>query len=167
MADTTTFSPILTAAQVNELFFRPLTQQSIAGQTMTTVLINEHSYRFPIVTADPSAGWVAESAEIPVSDMTLAEQTATPSKLAALSVISQELADDSSPPAVAAVGAGIVRDLTRKLDQALFTATTTNGPGGLPGVAGVTAVSAGASYGNVDSFTAAVYSAAQQNATID
>ena len=100
MADTTTFAPILTPEQVHELVIRPLTQQSVAGQTMTTVFINEHSYRFPIVQSDPSAGWVLESAEIPVSDMTLAEQVATPSKLAALSVISQELADDSSPPAV-------------------------------------------------------------------
>ncbi len=38
----------------------------------------------------------------------------------------------SSPAALDTVGAGLTRDLVRKVDQALFSATTTNGPGGCP-----------------------------------
>ena len=72
-----------------------------------------------------------------------------------------------TPEAAQAVGDGIVRDLTRKVDQALFTATTTNGPGGLPGVSGVTSVSGPATaYTNVDPFSDAVYTSAQHNGTI-
>jgi HK97 family phage major capsid protein len=133
---------------------------------MTTVLTSSHTYRLPIVTAVPAAGWVAESAEIPVTDGTVTELDVTPNKLAALSVISSELANDSTPAAAQVIGDGIVRDLQRKLDAALFTATTTNGPGSLPGVSGVSTVSAGASYANVDAFSDALYTSANNNGTI-
>jgi HK97 family phage major capsid protein len=167
-SNTTTFAPILTPAQVGELVIQPLIQKSVAGQVLTTIPISTHTYRVPLVTADPAASWTAEGAEITASDATLDELDITPSKLAALSVISSELANDSTPAAAQAVGDGIVRDLTRKVDQALFTATTTNGPGGLPGVSGVTAVSAGAtSYASMDPFSDAVYTAAQHNGQID
>jgi HK97 family phage major capsid protein len=121
----------------------------------------------PLVTADPAASWTAEGAEISASDAMLDELDITPSKLAALSIISSELANDSTPAAAQAVGDGIVRDLTRKVDQALFTATTTNGPGGLPGVSGVTSVSGPATaYSNVDPFSDAIYQSALHNGEI-
>jgi HK97 family phage major capsid protein len=168
MSSTTTgFAPILTPAQVNGLVIQPLIQQSIAGGVLTAVPISTHSYRVPLVTADPAASWTAEGAEITATDATLDELDITPSKLAALSVISSELANDSTPEAAQAVGDGIVRDLTRKVDAALFTATTTNGPGGLPGVSGITTVSGPAtSYANVDPFSDAIYTAARHNGQI-
>lgn len=167
MASTTSgFAPILTPAQVGDLVVRPLIQQSVAGQILTTVYTDTHSWRVPVVTADPTASWTAEGAEITASDATVDEVVVTPSKLAALSVISRELADDSTPAAAQVVGDGIVRDLTRKVDAALFTATTTNGPGGLPGVSGISTVDAGASYANVDAFSDALYTAAQSNGAI-
>lgn len=163
---TTTFAPILTPEQVADLVVRPLITESVAGQVLTGVTTGSKTYRIPIVTTDPSASWTAEGAEITVSDADVDELEVTPSKLAALSVISRELANDSSPAAADVIGAGIVRDLSRKVDQALFTATTTNGPGGLPGVSGVSTVSAGASYANVDAFSDAVYTAAGFNGDI-
>jgi HK97 family phage major capsid protein len=168
MASTTTgFAPILTPAQVGDLVIQPLIQQSIAGEVLSAVSIGTHSYRVPLVTADPAASWTAEGAEITATDATLDELDITPSKLAALSVISRELANDSSPAAAQAVGDGIVRDLVRKVDAALFTATTTNGPGGLPGLSGITTVSGPATaYVNVDPFSDAIYTAAQHNGDI-
>ncbi|MEE2855400.1 MAG: phage major capsid protein [Actinomycetota bacterium] len=167
MASTTaSFSPILTPAQVGDLVIQPLIQQSVAGQVSTVIPISTHSYRVPLMTADPTASWTPEGAEIAASDATLDELDITPSKLAALSVISSELANDSTPAAAEAVGQGIVRDLSRKVDAAFFAATTTNGPGGLAGLSGVTAVSAGASYANVDAFSDALYAAALHNAEI-
>src|SRR6478672_4515914 len=165
-SNTTTFAPILTPEQVGTLVITPLTQLSIAGQTMTTVQTGSHVYRIPIVTADPSASFVPEAGEIPVSDATVTELNVTPAKLAALSVISRELADDSTPSAAQTIGDGITRDLQRKLDQALFSATTPNGPGGLPGVSGVSTVSAGASYANLDAFSDALYTSANNNGEI-
>lgn len=167
MAGTTTsFAPILRPEQVAELVIQPLIAESVAGQALTAVTTGSHDYRIPIVSADVQAAWVAESSEIPVSDATVTELLVTPAKLAALSVISRELANDSSPAAADTIGAGIMRDLSRKVDEALFTATTTDGPGGLPGVSGVSTVSAGASYANVDAFSDAVYTAAGFNGNI-
>jgi HK97 family phage major capsid protein len=168
MSSTTAgFAPILTPAQVGSLVIQPLIQLSIAGGVLTPVPISTHTYRVPLVTADPAASWTAEGAEITATDATLDELDITPSKLAALSVISKELADDSTPEASQAVGEGIVRDLTRKVDAALFTATTTNGPGGLPGLSGITTVSGPATaYANVDPFSDAIYQAAQHNGQI-
>ncbi|MDX1883048.1 phage major capsid protein [Mycolicibacterium sp. 120270] len=167
MASTTsTFGSILRPEQVGELVIQPLIQQSIAGQVLTSVMTNSHDYRIPVVAQDPSASWVAEGAEIPVTDADVDEVLVTPKKLAGLTIITRELANDSNPAAADVVGAGITRDLIRKTDQALFTATTTDGPGGIPGVSGVSTVSAGASYANVDAFSDALYTAEQFNATI-
>src|SRR5262249_40401536 len=120
----------------------------------------------PIVTADPTASFVAEAAEIPVSDGAVTELDCTPMKLAALSVISRELADDSAPSAAQVIGDGILRNLQRVLDTALCTATTPNGPAGLPGGPGIPTVSAGAAYANVDAFSDALYASANVNGEI-
>ena len=165
-SNTSTFAPILRPDQVGELVLRPLIQQSVAGQVLTAVTTGAHNHRIPVVNTDPSASWTAEGAEIDVSDADIDEVIITPSKLAGLTVITRELANDSNPAAQDVVGQGITRDLVRKTDEALFTATTTNGPGGVPGVSGVATVSAGASYTNVDAFSDALYTAEQVNATI-
>ncbi len=167
MAGTTTnFAPLLTPEQVGDLVIRPLISESIAGQVLTAVSTGSHVHRIPIVTADPSASWTAEGQEIDVSDGTVTELEVEPKKLAGLTVISSELAADSNPAAADVIGAGIVRDLSRKVDQALFTATTVNGPGGLPGVVGISTVEVEDEYENVDPFSDAIYTAAGHNGTV-
>lgn len=164
--NTTNFASILTPEQVGELVIRPLITESIAGQVLTAVTTASREYRIPIVAADPSASWTAEGAEITVSDADVDEITVIPSKLAALSIITRELANDSSPAAAEVVGQGIVRDLVRKVDAALFAASTTNGPSGIAGLSGISTVDAGAAYANVDSFSDALFTAAASNGVI-
>ena len=90
-----------------------------------------HDFRVPVVTADPTAAWTLEGAEITATDPTITEVVATPKKLAGLTVVSNELASDSSPAALQVVGDGLVRDLRRRIDAAYFAAATpTNGPPG-------------------------------------
>lgn len=117
--------------QIGALVVQPVLAGSVAAQASTVVNISSHDYRVPVVTADPSAAWVAEGASITASDATFAELTCTPSKVAGLSIISRELAEDSSPSAQQAIGDGLARDLARKIDAAFFGNTTTNGPKGL------------------------------------
>ncbi|HCS59061.1 MAG TPA: phage major capsid protein [Gordonia polyisoprenivorans] len=164
--NSTTHASIIAPALVGDLIIRPLINQSIAGQALTETQIATAAINFPVVTADPAAGWVAEGAEIAVTDSTVTQVTVTPSKLAGLSIISRELADDSSPAAAQLIGDGLVRDMSRKLDTALFAASTTNGPSGLAGVSGVSTVSAGAGYTNADPFTAAEFASATANGVI-
>jgi HK97 family phage major capsid protein len=162
----TTFGPVLNPETIGDLVIAPLVAESIAGQVLTEVFTESPQHRIPIVGTDPSASWVAEGQEITVSDAEVDELIVSPKKLAGISIISSELANDSNPAAANVIGDGITRDLARKLDQALFSASSTNGPAGLPGLSGVSTVSAGASYANVDAFSDAIYTAAGFNGTI-
>lgn len=111
------------------------------------------------MTADPSAAWVAEGAEIPSSDLTTDEMVVSPSKVAGLSVITSELADDSSPEATTEVGAGFARDIARKIDAAFFGRVAANTPSGLAsltvGAGDVQDIAAGTAPTNLDSFAEA------------
>lgn len=140
---------ILIPEEVGALVIRPLMETSVAAQVSTVVPTNSHDFRVPIVSADPTAAWTAEGAEITASDPTITEVLVTPRKLAGLTVISNELAADSSPAALQVVGDGLVRDLKRKLDAAYFGNTTTNGPSGLLSLSS-TAIDAGDAWTNLD-----------------
>ena len=104
------------------LVIQPVQQDSVAiravGATMAAPQTN--GYRVPIVAADPSAGWVAEGEEIPASDAQLEEAADQFRKLAGLTVVSRELANDSNPQAAEEVGKGIARDIARQIDSAFF-----------------------------------------------
>ena len=68
MALTTTGgASILTPEEVGTLVVRPLMEQSVAAQVSTVIPTTSHDFRVPIVSADPTAAWTAEGAEISVS----------------------------------------------------------------------------------------------------
>ncbi|AZI58387.1 phage major capsid protein [Nakamurella antarctica] len=150
---------------VGALIVQPVTTESIATRISTVVKTGAQTFRIPIVSADPTAAWTAEGAEIAPSDPTLTELIVTPKKLAGLTVISNELAHDSSPEAAKVVGDGLARDLARKIDAAFFAATTVNGPSGVKSLT-TTVVSAGGNWSNVDPFTEAQYAAEGAGTTI-
>lgn len=158
-----THEAILSPDQIGDILVRPLVQQSVAGQVLGTIMLDSSIYRVPVVTADPAAAWTAEGAEIAVTDSAVDEITVSPYKLAALTIVSSELAADSTPGAQEVIGAGIVRDLARKLDTALFTATTTNGPAGLPGLTGIQTHTAATIADLVDTFIGATYAVEAAN----
>ena len=88
---------------------------------------------------------VAEGDEITPSDATIPEVNVVPSKLAGLSIISSELANDTSPEAATAAGDGLARDISRKLDAAFFGTMSAPAQSGLGALSGVsTYVNAGA-----------------------
>lgn len=154
-----------------DLIIRPAMEQSVAGQVARVIFTGEQiaDFRVPIVAADPAAGWVAEGAEILPSDPDLAEVVTKFFKLAGLTVVSNELAKDSSPEAVAVVGAGLVRDIARKLDAAFFGSNvgfTAIQPAGLQNLVGINAVVAGAAWTNSDPFVEAIFEAADVGATL-
>ena len=163
---TNTASEILTPEQVAELIVRPVMDYSVAVQLSTELHIEAHSLRIPMVTSDPSAAWVAEGAEITPSDMDFDEMTVTPSKVAGLSIISNELADDSSEEAAQMIGDGLARDIARKVDAAYFSNTTSNGPSGLLSLIGVSPVNAGTAWANTDPFAEALSIAEGNNTTL-
>jgi HK97 family phage major capsid protein len=158
---TGTAGPLLTPEQVEDLLVLPVLVASVALNPLvsTVVRLTGSTYRIPKVTADPSAAWVAEGAEIPASDLTTNELVVTPSKVAGLSVITSELAEDSSPEATTEVGAGLARDIARKVDAAFFGDVAANTPSGLDsltvGEGNVQDIAAGTAPTNLDAFAEA------------
>jgi hypothetical protein len=97
MANTVTASPILRPEDVDALLIVPALAASVAGEVSRVVRTSSQTFRVPRVTADPSASWVGEGAEIPLSNPTLDEVDVTPSKVAGLTVITNELAGTPRP----------------------------------------------------------------------
>src|SRR3954462_15494053 len=125
---TGTAGPLLTPEQVESLLIKPVLAASVALSPLCTRVLRPTAFsvRLPAVTADPTAAWVAEGAEIPISDLVTAEADVVTRKVAGLSVVTSELAEDSSPEATAEVGRGLARDIARKVDAAFFGDGTVN-----------------------------------------
>lgn len=105
--------------------------------------------------------------EITPSDLATTELSSPFYKVAGLSIISSELAEDSSPEAAQLVGAGLARDIAKKIDAAYFgKSTTPEQPKGIEDVVGVTAVQAGTAWVSLDPFTEAAYNAEGVGATL-
>lgn len=156
---------ILTPEEVGALVVQPVERASVAMQIATVVHTSSHEFRIPTVTGDATAAWTPEGQDISPSDAAIGEETVEPSKLAALSIISNELANDSSPEATELVGQSIARDLARKIDAAFFGVTTANGPDGLGNLAGRQYVDNGA-IANTDDFAEAISKAENVGATV-
>ena len=73
MATTVTAAAVLSPEQVSALVVIPYIETSVAMRASTVVQTGSHQLRVPRVTQDPAAAWVAEGAEIPVTDPTLDE----------------------------------------------------------------------------------------------
>lgn len=111
--------------------------KSIAFQAGTTITTANESIRFPKLTADPAVGWYAENTQISLTDPTTAELVVTPKKVAGLTQISTEAAEDSTPAVADQVGQSLGRSIAKKIDAAFFGNTVTNGPNGLLSLAGI------------------------------
>jgi len=163
---TTNASSILRPEDVHELLIEPVQRESVAFAASTPVTTSAPEVRFPKLTADPTAGWVAEGEEITVDDAEFGDITVKPAKVAAITAVSVELAADSSPEASKVIGQALVRSLTAKIDQAWFAATTVNGPSGLKSLTGAQLVLAGSAPTNTDAFLEAITAAENVGGTI-
>ena len=146
---------------IETLITVPVMAQSVAMQAATVIDTDATRTHIPLVTGDPSAAWVAEGAEIGPSDPTVDDLVVIPAKVAGLTIITNELAADTSPEASSIVGDGLARDIARKIDAAFFGShgVSTVQPHGLEDLAGVTDVDAGEDWANMDPFAEALANA--------
>lgn len=151
--------------QYGDLVVQPLHDESVAYTVSQLVSISAHDFIIPQVTADPTAAWTAEGADLTESDSTLDYLKVTPAKLTGLTIISNELASDSNPAAASIVGRGLARDFVKKVDAAFFGDTTTNGPSGLLSLTTQT-VDDGGSITNLDVFAEAISKAGEKGAQV-
>lgn len=157
---------ILTPEDVLQLLVKPLETESIPGRVATAVSMSGNALRIPIVQQDPAAGFINEGAEIPASDAVFSEAKAEARKIAGLTIISRELAEDSSPAAAEEVGRGLVRDIRRKVDRAFVLDLAAPAPAGLGSLENVTVIAAGASWMNTDPMIDATAAAASAGAAL-
>ena len=132
----------------------------------TVVEIGSHSLRVPRIVTDSAASWTPEGQEITPDSPTVDQVVITPRGLKALTIISNELANDSSPSALKLVGESVVRDIAKRIDLAYFANTTPNAPAGLLSIA-ATAADAGDSWANLDWAEFAKSNTAQHNTVVD
>lgn len=131
MVTTISAQPLLTPAQVEDLFVRPVLTQSIAGRVSTVIRTASKWVTIPMMTSGPMASWVEELQEIPTSDASFSSLTITPSKVAGLVPMSNEADDDSNGDAVELIGDRLTLDTVRALDQAFLTTVAAPAPQGI------------------------------------
>lgn len=124
--------------------------KSVAFQVATVVETNKHQVRFPILVSDPATGWYQENSPITLVDPDTDEIVVVPSKVAGLTQISNEAAEDTDPAIAQVIGASLARDIAKKIDAAFFADTTSNGPEGLLSLTGVQVVDTGAAWTTLD-----------------
>lgn len=158
------------ASAVGDLIVTPVQSASLAMQLATVIPITGayNTFRIPKVTEDPSAAWVSEGDEIPVTDAEFDEEVTDFFKVAGLSIITRELAEDSNPAVSEQVGAGLARDIARKVDAAFFGTNnqSTKQPTGLEDLTGIGTVTAGTAWANTDAFNQAIYQAESAGGTL-
>jgi HK97 family phage major capsid protein len=132
-----------TPESYGNLIDQVIAEKSIAFQAGTLVTIDTESIRFPALTADPATGWYAENTQITLADPSNSELLVTPKKVAGLTQISNEAAQDTNPAVANQVGKSLARSIAKKIDAAFFGNTVSNGPSGLLSVSGVNVVDTG------------------------
>lgn len=139
------------------LIIKPVSRDSLAYRLSTVVQTGANEMHIPILGEDPTAAFVAEGAEITPDDVTLSEDVVKPAKVAGLSIVSREMANDSSPAAQDIIGQAIARDIVRAVDAAYFGDESAPAPAGLESLTGVTNVAGTAgTHINLDPFEEAI-----------
>lgn len=155
-------------SEYNNLVIDPITQDALPfnAAVATTVRLSEgvHDFHVPVLRDDASAAWVAEGEEIAPSDPTLDEVTIGTSKVAGLTIVSREVAQDSSPQAQQIVGASLARALTIKINEAFIKNLATPAPKGLGSLTTATKVTG--SLANLDVFAEAIAAVEQQGRNV-
>lgn len=121
------------------LIIKPLQRLSLAFDPVLASVhsTNSRTWRVPVVLSDPLASWLNEGQEIEATTPELGEVEVQPAKVGGLTIITSELANDSSPAAHQIVGDGLARDIARRVDEAFCGSLTSPAPAGLESVDGV------------------------------
>lgn len=130
------------------------------------VTTSSATFNIPIVDEDAAASWVVEGGEITPDDPVLSELPVTPAKVAGLTIISRELARDSSPDAQQIVADGLARSIVRQVNAAWLGNLAAPAPKGLASLATSIVVTAAGGLVNLDPFAAAVSQAESAGGTV-
>lgn len=127
-------------------------ENSAIMQLARKIALPGRGLTIPMITSDPTANWVAETAAKPVSNPGISQKVMTPYKLAVIVPFSDEFARDL-PTLYDALVARIPGALAKKFDETVFNGTA---PGsGFDVLSGVTAQTIGGTLGIYGALVAA------------
>lgn len=126
----------LRAVDTGQLVEIPWRATSVALATTTVVETTSSEWRAPTLDTDVTASFVDENESVTPSDPSLDECRVTPKALAALTRVSNEAIDDSTPASLGIISASIIRALAFETDKAFTAVSTTKGPAGLGSLVG-------------------------------
>lgn len=161
----TTTAEAFTPEDFGGLVDKAVKARSIAARSATVFTTNRDKVTFPVWVADPTVGWYGELDEIAESDGDTDEISVNIYKTAGISLLSNELRDDSSPEVADLLGRGLSNQIARSLDAAYLGDTTSKGPNGLLSV-DYTTVDTGAGLTNLDPFIEARYKAEENGSEL-
>lgn len=115
-------SGVLLPAQVSSEIWGGVQETSAVMAASRQIALPGSGVSIPVVTGDSAAGWVAESAEKPVSHATLGNKTMTPYKLAVIETFSMEFRRDL-PALYAELARRLPNALAKKFDETVLAGT--------------------------------------------
>lgn len=140
--------------------------KSVAAKASTIFPTSREKAAFPLWVSDPAVAFYNELDEITPADGDTEEVTVIPSKTAGLTLLSNELANDSDPSVANQVAVGLARQIAEAWDTAFFANTTVKGPNGLRSLAYTPVPVAGGTVVNLDPFIDARFAAEAQGAKV-
>lgn len=150
--------------EIGKLVDQTVKAKSVAAKISSAFGTQRPAVDFPLFTTPVTAGFLAELADLPLSNADTASVTATAYKIAGATQVSSEMLADMDPAIAAQIGASISDQIIWSLDKAVLGNTTAQGPNGLLSLA-ATNVDPGVSVTNLDSFVKAIYAA--KNAAVE
>lgn len=160
---------VLVPTEYSAAFFDRLAATSvILAAGAQPIRTNRDTLKVPRIDSDPTAAIVAEGGTISPSDPGYTEISATPVKIATLTVMSNEMIADSNPSVLKMLEMQTVRALALKYDLSAFEANDSNFKG-LKNTSGITLDSSLGTNGGVpadlDVIASAIATLATANAT--
>ncbi|SDA27083.1 phage major capsid protein, HK97 family [Nitrosospira sp. Nsp18] len=135
---TTTGTQLVATEHRPDQFIEPLRNKLLMRQLGVRVLSGlEGSLSIPAYTSGVTAGWVAENGSLTPSDMDFDSKSLSPKHVGALSEMSRQLIQQSSPDIEQLLRDDMSFALAAALDSALIKGGGTNEPTGIIGTTGV------------------------------
>ncbi len=157
-AGLTTTAAAFTPEDFGDLVDKAVKARSIAARSARVFSTSRDKVTFPVWVADPDVAFYGELDTIAETDGDTDEITVNIYKTAGISLLSNELRDDSDPAVADLLGRGLANKIGRAVDGAYLGNTTSKGPNGLLSIS-YTSVNTGAGLTNLDPFIEARYAA--------
>lgn len=127
---TTASSNALATTEVGRQLIEQVTEQSVAARVLGPIVTADTEFAMPVMTQAPTSGWFSELDKIDESDAVIPSVSVKPARLSSLTTLSLELVQDNDV-SQRLVTTGMVYDLARQLDKAVFSSVAAPAPDGL------------------------------------